>query len=143
MNYELPCRIILVSPPTLIGFSLQKGWDELVDYTESDGSDISFHFSVRVKVQEDRSPNFLSPYAQGKPSERFVYVCIGRRAGQASTFANGRAKVRLSGIDWPMMEHVIQADGGVLVARYAATGRSGAPATATVPLLDGGWQPQL
>lgn len=143
MTNEIPCRIVLVSPPKGIGFCLQKGRDELIDYIESDGSNISFQFMVRVREQKDGSPNFLGPFTQGKPSERFVYICIGRRAGQQGTFTNGRAKVRLAGIDWTMIEKVNRADNGVLVARYEATGRSGAPATATVPLLDGGWHPQV
>jgi hypothetical protein len=74
---------------------------------------------------------------------QMFFFCIGRRAGQQGTFANRRAKVRLAGIDWTMIEKVNQAENGVLVARHEETGRSGASVTATVPLLDGGWHRQV
>ncbi len=133
MDTTRTCEIVLVAPPKGIGFCLQKGRNELVDYDLSDGSDIIVRFEVRVKQQKDGSPNFLGSFTQGKPSKRFVHVCIGRWAGQSGTFINGRAKIPLSGIGWTMIELVRQADNGVLVTRYEARGRSGAPATATVP----------
>lgn len=140
METELPIQIRLVSPPIGVGFCLQKGKAELVDYVTSTGKDIVFKLAVRVKEGKDGSPNFLGSYAQGVPKNRFVYVCSGKRAGQLDSRWERRAKISLSGISWQQIEEVTAQAGARISAMYEATEPDGGPSCASVPLLGDGWK---
>ena len=61
---EVTLEIELLAPPIGVGFCLQKGKSEKVDYLVSDGKAIRFSFSLRVKPGKDGSPNagFTKPY---------------------------------------------------------------------------------
>jgi hypothetical protein len=63
MEIELYLSIKLVSPPSGVGFCLQKGKDELVNYELSTGEDIVFTLQVRVNQGKDGQPNF--PFCSG------------------------------------------------------------------------------
>ena len=83
---EISClEIILKGPPKGVGFCLQKGKDEKLNYQLSKGTDIKFSFFVRVKPGKNDLPNFLGEFTQGSPKERFVYLCAGEYAGQKNT----------------------------------------------------------
>jgi hypothetical protein len=64
-------------------------------------------------------------------------VNSGKRAGQAKTQWDRRAKVPLTGINWTLIKNV--AKGGVLETQIEGTGRDGGPACGTVPLI-GRWR---
>lgn len=138
MEINLPLKITLENPPANFAFALQKGKEEKVDYILSDGSDISFTLQVRVKPKKDGEPNFLGPFTQGKPDQRFIYVCSGVGTTAENTEWIRRAKVHLSTIDWSLIEKAQKKTG--LEACFAGTDSKGGPACASVPLLDGGWQ---
>jgi Family of unknown function (DUF5990) len=141
MPQELPLRITLVQPPTGVTFRLQRGKSELVPPTHSNAEQISFEFTVRIgPPQADDAPNFLGPFTQGPPQDRFVYVNSGTSAGQADSCWTRRAKVKLAGITQAMIDMVLATPGAVLEARIAGKAKDGGPAAATVPLLEGGWQ---
>ena len=140
MDREITLFINLVNPPKGVGFCLQKGKDELVDYVISKGKDLVFELSARIKEGKDGSPVFLGDYTQGTPKERFVYICSGKRAGQADTLWDRRAKIPLSYITWPQIEKATYSSKLKLIASYEATGKDGGPSCATVPLTDGGWK---
>ncbi|HEU4558879.1 MAG TPA: DUF5990 family protein [Longimicrobium sp.] len=140
MQPELPLRVTVLRPPAGVAIAMQKGRNELVppSCTAKDG--IAFDFTVRVADPSAASPNFLGPFAQGKPGDRFVYVNSGTSAGQAGSCWSRRAKVKLGGITREMVEAALREPGAVLEARFEGVGRDGGPSCATVPLLDGGWR---
>ena len=139
MDRELPLRIIVVRPPAGVNFALQKGADELVSVATSDGSSLAFDFVVRVRAQKDGSPNFVGDFAQGRPSERFVYVTSGKRAEQRDSCWDRRAKVALRDIEWPLVERALATPDMVLEASISGMAGDGGPCCASVPFLND-WQ---
>jgi hypothetical protein len=135
----LALRITVVNPPPNISWALQLGRDELVKPTASTKGRISFDFSV--EVVSDGSPTFRlrGPAVQGRPGERFVYLCVGAYAGQVGAPASGRAKISLEGITPKLVDAAKRNRSGVLEAQFAGTARDGGPSRASVPLLGEGW----
>jgi len=123
----LGLRITVVDPPPGIAYALQLGRADLVKPTATTKTQIWFDFTVEVVAGRLRGPA-----VQGKPGARFVYIGIGSYAGQPGP--GWRAKVSLESITPELLE------AKRLEARFAGTGKNGAPACATVPLLDGGWK---
>lgn len=136
MEVELRLRIVLESPPAGVDFGLQDGKGNKYKTTQkqrSKGSDLSFHCTVTVKDnRNDGLPNFLGPLTQGPPTGRFLYIDIGRLAGQDDTEWERRIKVPLSGITWELIQQVSADSTRVLEARLPGTGRDGGPSCATV-----------
>lgn len=137
---DLPLRIVVVKPPPGVTFALQRGKGELSSATTATGADLAFELSVRVRSNEDGSPNFLGSFAQGPRGGRFIYVNSGALAGQTDSRWTRRAKVHLAGITRNLINRSTAIRNGILEARIAGTGKDGGPACATVPLLDGGWK---
>src|SRR5215831_12388375 len=135
---EVPIRIQLVRPPPDVYFCLQRGKDQLVDSIRSTGDNFVFNLSVTWVEQPD-GPDFRGPFVQGPRGCRFIYVNSGRRAGDAATLWDRRAKIHLSGMGAEVLAQAANKE-GTLLARIAGTARDGGPACATVPILDGGWQ---
>jgi len=77
---------------------------------------------------------------QGRPGERFVYLCIGAYAGQVGAPAGWRAKISLEGITRTLLDDVRAKPSGVLEARFAGTAADGGPSRASVRLLGEGWR---
>ena len=83
MDYRIPMRIVVVSPPVGVNFSLENNGN-LVSVTQPTGSDITFDFDAVVKEHRNTGiPNFTGAFARGTPSKRFFYINIGESAGQA------------------------------------------------------------
>ena len=139
MEHIVNLEIVLKNPPSDVGFCLQKGRDELVDYVVSNGEDINFTFPVRVKLTENRSPNFLGEFTQGPVKERFVYICSGKRAGQKNTQWERRTKIHLSSMNLEQIKSALSTPAKKLKASYEATGKDGGPSCASVPLIGSGW----
>ena len=143
MESEVRMRLVLVDPPPGIDFGIQRGrgaqYETLFVKQRTQG-DISFDFSLTVsESRKDGLPNFQGPFAQGPPTDRFVYVDVGTYAGQTGTHWARRMKVPLEGITWALIRKAISKPGARLSARIPGTGRDGGPNCATVQLL-GGWQ---
>ena len=137
MEQEIKLRIVLESPPPGIDFGLQKGSGnnyETLQTQRSSTGDLSFEFLVRVGEGKQGQPNFLGPFVQGPPHERFVYIDIGSCAGQQNTHWSRRLKVPLRTISWELINK-----GMPLEARIAGTGKDGGPTCAT-PKPFTGWQ---
>jgi hypothetical protein len=82
-------------------------------------------------------PNFLGPLTHGPTTGRFVYIGIGKYAGQVDSCWDRRLKIPLGGITWEMIE---KASTTMLVeARLPGTGKDGGPSCATVQPI-GGWK---
>jgi hypothetical protein len=141
MATEVPIRIVLVAPPTGVDFGVQQGRGN--DYTtiltqQSKGSDLEFEFTLTVKdYVGDEPPNFLGPLSQGPAASRFVYIDIGKSAGQADSCWQRRIKVPLGGITWELIQKVTAHPKLILEARLPGTGKDGGPSCATVQPIEG------
>jgi Family of unknown function (DUF5990) len=141
MERQLPLRVTVVRPPKDVRFRLQSGRADLVRPVRETSQEISFDLSLRLKgTASDGPPNFLGPFAQGPPAQRFVYVNSGAQAGQADSCWDRRAKVKLAGLSWPLIEKALSTPGSILEARIEGTHRDGGPVCASVGLLDDGWR---
>jgi hypothetical protein len=139
MEVEVLLRIVLVAPPASVEFGIQQGKGN--DYTmiqkqRSKDGDVSFEFTVVVKDnRDDDLPNFLGPLTQGPTTGRFIYIVIGKSAGQIHSCWQRRLKVPLSGITWDMIAKA--STKMLLEARLPGTGKDGGPSCATVKPTDG------
>ena len=149
MEYKIPMRIVVVSPPAGVNFALENNGN-LVSVTQSMGEDITFDFDAVVKPQRNTGvPNFTGAFARGTPSKRFFYVNIGELAGQPDCEFSRRAKIWISTgypkslrqeeVTWDMVKEVSENPNKVLMARYMGTDKYGGPSCATTELIDGGW----
>jgi hypothetical protein len=136
----LPLRITVVDPPPNILWALQLGKAQLAKPSVTSKTRISFDFTVEL-VDDTSTAGFRlrGPAVQGRPGERFVYLCIGAYAGQVGAPAGWRAKIRLEGITRKLVAAATAKKSGALEVKFAGTGPKGGPACATVPLLGEGW----
>lgn len=141
MPVELRLRIVLESPPIGVDFGLQQGKGNAyrtVQTQRSQGADLRFEGMVTAKGdRNDGPPNFLGPLTQGPPDGRFLYIDVGKLAGQRDSEWERRIKVPLGGITWAMIEEVSADPELVLEARLPGTGRDGGPSCATVQPVSG------
>lgn len=144
MVVELRLRIVLESPPAGVDFGLQqgKGADyRTVQTQRSKGEDLAFEATVTARDDPgDGTPDFLGPLAQGPRGGRFLYIDVGKLAGQEDSMWERRIKVPLAGISWGMVEEVSADPDLALEARLPETGRDGGPSCGTVKLATG-WEP--
>ena len=137
----LSLRITVLDPPPAILWALQLHQDEIVKPTSVSKTRISFDFSVEVVPGASSSAFRLRGAAvQGRPGGRFVYLRMGTYAGQKDINDGWRAKIELESITPKLIAAARAKKSGVLEAQFQGTGRQGAPACATVPLLGGGWR---
>jgi hypothetical protein len=138
---EITLRVVVLDPPEGVVWRMQRGRHELVDPVSAAKGKLVFQADVRVGGERaDGGPNFLGPFAHGRPDDRFLYVNSGMAAGQADSCWSRRAKVKLGGIGWELVEQSLADPDTVLAARFAGSARDGSPACASIPLLDGGWR---
>lgn len=137
---SIPLRIVVANPPAGVEFRVQRGRGDLLAPSRRDASTLVFALSVRVGAPlADGRPNFLGDYAQGTPTDRFVYVNSGTGAGQAGSCWDRRAKVKLGSITSAQVRRLLADPSLVLEAQIEGTGRDGGPACATV-LPPRGWR---
>ena len=137
----LPLRIIIDHPLDGVALALQSGKDGLEPPTASSAKAVVFDFAVRPgPPQPGGAPGFLGPYTQGPPAARFIYVCVGRRAGQAGSACDGRIKVPLTGITSAQVQALLAAPGKRLAVRFPGRTPAGGPTLATVKLPPDAWQ---
>ena len=138
---EVRLRIILVAPPAGVDFGIQdgKGNDyKTIQKQRSKEDDLTFEVTATIKDnRDDGLPNFLGRLMQGPAKERFVYIDIGKLAGQSDSCWDRRIKVPLIGITWELIEKVTKDPTLVLEARFPGTGKDGGPSCATVKPTDG------
>ena len=142
MERELTFRIVLEKPPAGVDFALQKGKGskyEIVQRQRSGNGDLQFEFTARV-ISEGKGGdvNLLGPFVQGPPDARFVYIGIGRFAGQADTEWSRRLKVPLSGISAETVDRAGESH-AVIETHVPGTGKDGGPNCATVKPF-AGWK---
>ncbi len=144
MDVELRLRIVLESPPVGVDFGLQEGKGSgyrTVQAQRSKGENLSFDATITAKGDRgDGPPNLLGPLTQGPPGGRFLYIDIGKSAGQLDSVWQRRIKVPLGGITRDMIDRVAADQELVLEARLPGTGKDGGPSCATVHPVHG-WKP--
>jgi hypothetical protein len=144
-RFELPLRIVVEDPVPRLTLALQKGQAakaSLAPPTRRSAQAVVFDLEVTVDGGlPDGRPRLLGPFVQDLPGARFVYLSVGRYAGQADAAWAGRVKVPLGDIGWPMIE-ALGPSGPRLAARIAGRSPKGGPALASVRLLPPGWAEQ-
>lgn len=134
-------RIVVIDPPAGVGFAMQRGHADLVAPSVGPSGELLFDFELRTgKPLADGRPNLLGEFAQGTPAGRFVYINSGKRAGQAGSPWERRAKIMLAGIDGDLLARAARDPSSRIEARIRGVGRDGGPVCATTPTLDGGWR---
>lgn len=140
---ELQVRIVVEAPLPGLAIALQRGQAAgaaLTPPASRSADAVVFDFEVTVDGRlVDGRPRLLGPCVQGPPQARFVYLAVGRYAGQADSEWGGRIKVPLQDLGWREIEALTP--GGRLVARIAGRSPKGGPALASVRLLPPGWAP--
>ncbi len=134
-------RINLIAPPSGVDFGIQegKGYDyKTIQIQRSKGTDLRFDFSVTVKRNgDDGLPNFAGRLVQGPPTGRFVYIDIGKSAGQTNSEWERRIKIPLEGITMQMIDQVSDNPKRRIQASIPGTGKDSGPSCATVKPIDG------
>jgi len=117
----------------------QKG-DEVVDDVFGDAKQADFLLELRVERNtKGGKPNFLGPYAHGKPGERFLYLCWGVRSGPHFQMFR-RAKIHLSHLDWATVETAARTKRPI-EATLKLTDNRGGPLCASVKPEHIEWRP--
>ncbi len=138
MAAPLILRVILRDAPVGVAFALRLARDGLQPPTARAVDRIVFEARVETAVTTGGVFRLSGVVLQGPPSARFLYVNSGKRAGDARSCWDRRAKVSLAGIGADLLAQA-QAGGGVLQTEIAGTSEDGGPCCATVPLI-GGWR---
>lgn len=82
----VPLRIVVDQPIPGLALALQCGKDRLQPPAFASAERVIFDLALRLgSPNPDGSPNLLGPCVQGTPTARFVYLCVGRHAGQAAS----------------------------------------------------------
>ncbi|GAB3695002.1 hypothetical protein GCM10027592_16570 [Spirosoma flavus] len=144
MEQEIRLQIVLEKPTPGVDFGLQKGSGhtyETIQTQRSTGADLSFTCTARVKGNSTNNQSLilLGPFVQGPPDGRFVYLNIGKSAGQHDTEWSRRLKVPLTGLSWEMILQLAQNPDQMLITQVPGTGKDGSPNCATVKPF-GGWR---
>ena len=138
---EVTLRIVLISPPEGVDFGIQEGKGskyQTLQRQRSKGNDLHFEFKLRVNNSRgDGAPNFVGQLTQGPRDVRFIYIDIGKLAGQSDSCWERRIKVPLSGLAWEMIDRALDDPNVILQARLPGTGKDGGPICATVQPIDG------
>lgn len=137
----VPLRIVLVDPPPGVDFGIQEGKGndyKTIAVQRSKTGKLTLECNITVKGNRtDGSPNFSGLIAQGPPTGRFIYVDIGKSAGQFDSCWQRRIKIPLEGITWEMIDSVLEKPKRLLQATIPGTGKDGGPSCATVKPIDG------
>ncbi|WP_461148521.1 DUF5990 family protein [Spirosoma pulveris] len=140
MKQELTLRIRLESPTAGVDFGLQSGSGHNYDILQKQRSatqDLCFECSVVTKSGTDNQPDFAGPLVQGPPANRFVYINIGKSAGQLDSIWSRRLKVPLKGITAEMVEQIIDNSAKLLETKVPGIGKDGGPTCGTVKPFNG------
>lgn len=136
---EIALRIVVLGPPPGVAFAMQIKRDELAAPVSATKSKLVFETRAKVVADAAGAPRFTGPAIQGPAGARFIYVNSGKRAGQADSCWDRRAKIPLTSVTWNLLRTAERKD-GALTAEIEGLGKDGGPCCATVPLVGRGWQ---
>jgi hypothetical protein len=145
-EHALKLRIVLRRPPPGVRFALQSHatagdrYPKFMDAKEADGEhDLAFEVTVRVQSSSNGVLRFLGPFTHGPPSSRFVYLTVGKRAGQPDSPWEHRVKIPLTAITADLLAAANAQPGSVLEAVREGTLSDGSPTSGTRPFEGEGW----
>lgn len=122
-------RLIIADPAPGVRYSLQDPKNLPVDARTAGDDPLSFDVPVTLRPAGRLSGPFVR---REGPTRRFVYIAIGRSAGDPASAWTRRAKIDVHDIPAALL-----APGAVVEARLPGRGKDGSPACATVRPLDG------
>ena len=125
---ELPGIRFANYEPVYLG--IQKGAD-VIEAVAGDSKRVVFKPVFRIGKQADGSPNFLGPFAQGTPQQRFFYLSWGVMHQDQRFEMFRRAKIHLSHLRWDYVEKAIS-QGTALKVTLKVTGTKGDPVCGSV-----------
>ena len=116
-----------VKEPVYLG--IQRGTD-VIETVPANRHRVVFRPEFRIGKRPDESPNFLGPFAQGRPADRFFYLSWGvkREPEQFAMFR--RLKIRLTHLEWPRIDRALDS-GKPIVVRLKLTDEDGGPLCGT------------
>ncbi|MBN8749019.1 Uncharacterised protein [Xylophilus ampelinus] len=133
--------LTLLGPPPGVVFAVQRGRDELVPPFMAADQAVSFAITVTLGPPlADGAINFGGPFAQGRPSERFVYLNSGTYAGQVGTPWARRAKISLVGIPRALVEGASGDAQAAVQAQIVGAMKDGGPVCASVRAPQIAWR---
>jgi Family of unknown function (DUF5990) len=137
---DIILKIILEAPPEGVDFGLQKGSGnryETVQIQRSNKKNLQFELEVGIKTAKDGNYDFHGPFVQGTLHQRFIYLDIGKSAGQLDSTWNRRLKIPLAGIPSELIEQALTGKNVVFETKVPGTARDGGPNCATVKPFSG------
>lgn len=115
--------------PVYLG--IQRG-REVMHQMPADRDEVTFDLEFRIQTKADGMPNFLGPYAQGTPDDRFFYLSWGIRSGADTFKMFRRLKIRLGHLQWPQIRGSMNT-GKPINLTLRLTDACGSPLCATPP----------
>ena len=112
----------------------------VVDQVRGDAREAIFEPEFKVGKRPDGTPNFLGPFAQGTPDDRFFYLSWGVRGAPATFEMFRRLKVRLGHLKWREIQSSLRS-GKPLVVHLRLTDKAGGPLCATPGADHIRWEP--
>ena len=116
-----------VKEPVYLG--IQRG-TEVIEMVPADRHRVVFRPEFRISKQRDGSPNFLGPFAQGRPADRFFYLSWGMKSEPEPFAMFRRLKIRLTHLEWPQIDRALDLDEPIVV-RLKLTDDDGGPLCGT------------
>lgn len=126
---EIPMRIVVRRPAAGVAYSLQtKDGGPFDSKASANGGALAFDFTVRVGP----GPMFLGDQVRREGSvRRFVYIRIGKMAGDAGSPWSRRMKIDIHDLDSALLDRAAAGE-GVIEMVVDGTAKDGSPACATV-----------
>jgi hypothetical protein len=122
-------RIVIDRPLAGVTHSLQDKAGKPVDAKAATDAPLVFEATVGFSPKG----NLVGDHVRAEgPERRFIYIAIGKQAGDKASPWDRRMKVDIHTIPRALLDRA--AKGGVLEAVIAGRGKDGTPACATVPL---------
>jgi len=128
-----------VHPKSPVYVGVQRG-REVIGAVPADRESVVFDLEFRVAPTATGGVNFLGPYAQGTPGDRFFYLAWGVQAKGKAFAMFRRLKVRLGHYSWAEVQKAVGA-GRALTVHLRLTDGRGGPLCATPPATHLRWDP--
>ena len=125
-----------IKEPVYLG--IQKG-SEVIDAVPADTKQVVFKPVFRIAKQADGSPNFLGPFAQGRPEQRFFYLSWGIMHPDHRFEMFRRAKIHLNHLKWQHIKNAMSKNVPIKVV-LRLTDDKGCPLCASVRDEKADWQ---
>ena len=131
VQHELRARIVVTHPVPGVLHSLQQDDAPLDPKRSTAGEPLAFEFGLRAAAKDGGGYRFFGKQVRPEGRERqFVYVRIGKSAGDPRSEWNRKMKVDIHEIEPALVERALA--GAVLEGRLNGTANDGSPACATI-----------